>query len=268
MILSAFAFAAALGHYACALYLCSFILRLSSCRNFRRIKEGEDALEARLPAQMTISATAEYEKWVRFDPRLIFTNCGALTWYLRKAWLLDNAPELMPPSDLAEAFEIRRSVRSRLAKADYFSHVRIRTRLAFAERLLYERNMVYQSHSLADGCWREDDRCESRTAAPNEPAPEQAFGVPGKPRALRVADVGHQWIYLKWKWPRSKVTRLGYRIERSARKSSNYEVIAVTHACDLLLLPVGSGKPYFYRVRAFNPAGDGPPSEPLAGAAF
>src|SRR5256885_6623277 len=94
--------------------------------------------EPRLPVQMTISATAEYEKWVQFDPRLIFTNCGALTWYLRKAWLLDNAPELMPPTDPAEAFDIRRSVRSRLAKADYFSHIRIRARLAFADRFFFQ----------------------------------------------------------------------------------------------------------------------------------
>ena len=224
--------------------------------------------EPRLPMQMTISATAEYEKWLQFDTRLIFTNCGALTWYLRKAWLLDNAPELMPPSDLAEAFEIRRSVRSRLAKADYFSHVQIRARLAFADRLLYERRTVHQSHLAAGVCWREDDPWERRSAVTNWQRPQQAFARPGKPRALRVADVGHQWIYLKWKWPRSKVTRLGYRIERSRRKNGSYEVIAVTHACDLLLVPVNSGVTYFYRIRAFNPAGDGPHSEAVAGAAF
>jgi len=207
---------------------------------------------------MTIDATAEYEKWLQFDARLIFTNCGALTWYLRKAWLLDNAPELMPPTDAAEAFEIRRSVRSRLAKADYFSHIRIRARLAFAERLLYERRTVYHSQSAPGMCWREDDTWESGSAT-NSVQKGETFARPGKPRALKVADVGHQWIYLKWKWPRSKVTRLGYRIERSRRKNGGYEVIAVTHACDLLLVPVNSGTDYFYRVRPFNPAGDGPP---------
>src|SRR3954463_9095009 len=105
--------------------------------------------------QTSIDANLEFQKWTNFDTRLIFTNCGALTWYLRKAWLLDNAPELMPPSDPAEAFEIRRSVRSRLAKAAYFSHVRIRARLAFAERLLYERRAICHSQPTAGICWRE-----------------------------------------------------------------------------------------------------------------
>src|SRR2546430_12286941 len=112
--------------------------------------------EPDVPGQrMRIDPTAEYEKWLQFDTRLIFTNCGALTWYLRKAWLLDNAPELMPPSDPAEAFDIRRSVRSRLAKADYFSHIRIRARLAFADRLLHERRTVYHSQPTAGMCWQE-----------------------------------------------------------------------------------------------------------------
>lgn len=229
--------------------------------------KNKKAHATRLAREMTIDATAEYEKWLQFDARLIFTNCGALTWYLRKAWLLDNAPELMPPSAAAEAFEIRRSVRSRLAKADYFSHIRIRARLAFVDRLLYERRTVYHTQTAAAPCWREDDAWQSATV-PNDSSRPEGFARPGKPRALKVADVGHQWIYLKWKWPRSKVTRLGYRIERSGQKNGRYEVIAMTHACDLLLVPVNSGTTYFYRVRAFNPAGDGPVSEPVTGTAF
>ena len=239
---------------------------------------------------MRIDPTREYQKWLQFDPRLIFTHCGALTWYLRKAWLLDHAPELMPPSHPAEAFDIRRSVRSRLAKADYFSHVRIRARLAFADHLLYERRTgasptfgsgptVYHSQPAAAISWQQEhtplplggegwgEGARESGSVPGVPKAE-TFVRPGKPRGLKVADVGHQWIYLKWKWPRSKVTRLGYRIERSRRKNGGYEVIAVTHACDLLLVPVNRGTNYFYRVRAFNPAGDGPPSEATAGISF
>src|SRR5262245_55078086 len=59
--------------------------------------------------QIAIDARVEFEKWTNFDTTLIFTNCGALTWYLRKAWLLDNAPELMPVSQPGESFEIRRT---------------------------------------------------------------------------------------------------------------------------------------------------------------
>src|SRR5438132_2722588 len=173
---------------------------------------------------MTIDATSEYEKWLQFDTRLIFTNCGALTWYLRKAWLLDNAPELMPPSDPAEAFDIRRSVRSRLAKADYFSHVRIRARLAFADRLLHERRAVYNSKAAASSDCAEEETWRGTLTISDETSCDARFVRPGKPRGLKIADIGHQWIYLKWKWPRSKVTRLGYRIERSRRKNGAHEV--------------------------------------------
>ena len=228
---------------------------------------------------MRIDATAEYQKWLQFDTRLIFTNCGALTWYLRKAWLLDNAPELMPPSDPAEAFDIRRSVRSRLAKADYFSHVRIRARLAFADRLLYDRrpssvaalrrvDAFYNSKVAGRSDYPEEQTWRGASIIGDEISSDARFVRPGKPRSLKIADVGHQWIYLKWKWPRSKVTRLGYRIERSRQKNGRYEVIAVTHACDLLLVPVNSGTSYFYRIRAFNPGGDGPPSDAVHGIAF
>jgi hypothetical protein len=207
-----------------------------------------------------IDAQEEFEKWNSFDTRLIFTNCGALTWYLRKAWLLDNAPELMPSGHSAAAFEIRRTVRNRLAKSDHFSHIRIRARLAFAERLAHLRTSL-QHIAPGPGFWWRDHHTQ-REAAP------LAFAKPGKPRLLKLADAGHQWIYLKWKWPKSGVTRLGYRIERSDQRTGPYHPIAVTHACDLLLLPIRSNTPFFYRVRAFNPAGDGPPSEPLAASAF
>ena len=211
---------------------------------------------------LMISATTEFAKWLRFDTRLIFTNCGALTWHLRKAWLLQNAPELMPAADPDEAFKIQRAVRNRLAKSEYFSHIRIRARLAFAERLLYSRQPVHQAHS-ASSLWSSRDALASAVACDAEPAGGPMFSRPGKPRALKVADVGHQWIYFNWNWPRSSVTRLGYRIERSRTKNNGYQPVATTHACDLLLLPVNSGAAYYYRVRAFNPAGDGPPSQSI-----
>jgi len=210
--------------------------------------------------QTAIDAQAEFEKWNQFDPRLIFTNCGAMTWYLRKAWLLDNAAELMPASHAGEAFEIRRTVRNRLAKSDHFSHIRIRARLAFAERLAHLRASV-QHIAPGPGFWWRDSQSNPETT-------QLPFSKPGKPRLLKLVDAGHQWLYLKWKWPRSTATRLGYRIERSRQKTGGYQPVAVTHGCDLLLLPVRSQIPYFYRVRAFNPAGDGPPSEPLCATAF
>src|SRR5213594_2021499 len=69
---------------------------------------------------LTLDPQAEHLKWLRFDKRLIFTNCGALTWYLRKAWLLDHAPESMPASPAGEGFAIRKAIRIRLAKAEHF----------------------------------------------------------------------------------------------------------------------------------------------------
>jgi hypothetical protein len=224
---------------------------------------AEEPLESRRRPgsrmRTAIDAQDEFEKWNNFDTRLIFTNCGALTWYLRKAWLLDNAPELMAAGHAAEAFEIRRTVRNRLAKSDHFSHIRIRARLAFAERLAHGRS--FQHTAPGPGFWWRDQQTQRETAP-------LAFSKPGKPRLLKLVDAGHQWIYLKWKWPKSAVTRLGYRIERSTQKATGYQPVAVTHACDLVLLPLRSNTPYFYRVRAFNPAGDGPPSEPLLAAAF
>ncbi len=215
---------------------------------------------------LTLDPQAEHQKWLRFDTRLIFTNCGALTWYLRKAWLLDHAPELMPASDAGEAFAIRRAIRLRLSKVDHFSHVRIRARLAFAERLFHLRRSVPHPESATAGfCWNEDDQAMSTKV---EPGSGTLFAPPGKPRALKVADLGHEWIYLKWKWPRSSVTRVGYRIERSSRRTTGYQPIAATHGCDLLLLPVRSRTKYYYRIRAFNPSGDGPPSESISITAF
>lgn len=217
---------------------------------------------------MNIDALAEYEKWLRYDTRLIFTNCGALTWYLRKAWLLDNAPELMPLSGPAEPYEIRKTIRTRLAKSEYFSHVRIRARMAFAERLLDIRRAVHQPDYGAGLCWSDETSPPPVNADQDMASDEIAFNRPGKPRSLKVADVGHQWLYLRWKWPRTAGTRLGYRVERSRQKSTGYETIAMTHACDLLLLPVKSGRSYSYRVRAFNPSGDGPPSDSVMVEAF
>ena len=201
---------------------------------------------------------AEYKKWLNYDTRLIFTNCGALTWYLRKAWLLENAPELMPISDPGEPFELRRGIKNRLAKAEYYSHVWIRARLAFAERLLCERRAIHQPKSGLGLSWNDD----------RQDLAEETFALPGKPRSLKAVDVGQQWIYLTWKWPRSQTTRFGYRLERSRRKGGGYKTIAVTHACDLLVLPVQSQTEYFYRVRAFNPSGHGPASESVAVTAF
>jgi|SRR4051812_6380047 len=209
--------------------------------------------------QTSIDANLEFQKWTNFDTRLIFTNCGALTWYLRKAWLLDNAPELMPASSTGESFEIRRTVRTRLAKSDHFTHIRIRARLAFAERLA---NLHTLQHTAAGaGYWWRSQSGKREEAV-------LKFEKPGKPRRLKLADIGHQWIYLKWKFPKSGVTRLGYRIERSRHKTTGYKTVAVTHTCDLLLLPVSSGVEYFYRIRAFNPAGEGPASAPIQVTAF
>src|SRR5437763_9153525 len=106
---------------------------------------------------MKIDALVEFKKWLSYDTRLIFTNCGALTWYLRKAWLLDNAPELMPITQPGEPFEIRRSIKSRLAKTEYYSHVWIRARLAFADRLFSLRRSVPQPGAGAGLCWNEDE---------------------------------------------------------------------------------------------------------------
>jgi Fibronectin type III domain len=209
--------------------------------------------------QTEFNARVEFEKWTNFDTRLIFTNCGALTWYLRKAWLLDNAPELMPVSQPGESFEIRRTVRTRLAKSDHFSHIRIRARLAFADRLAHLYSL--QHTAAGPGFWWRSQVGQRDEVSLN-------FALPGKPRRLKAVDVGYQWIYLKWKWPKSGVTRLGYRIERSQHRTKGYQTVAVTHTCDLLLLPVSSGVEYYYRVRAFNPAGDGPPSEPIQITAF
>jgi hypothetical protein len=199
---------------------------------------------------------------------LIFTNCGALTWYLRKAWLLDHAPELMPITLPGEPFAIRRRIKSRLAKCEYYSHVWIRARLAFAEKLFSLRRSVHQPRSGAGLCWSEDDSWNEPTREDENGSPMTQFSPPGKPRGLKLADLGHQWIYLKWKWPRSAATRIGYRLERSQRKTAGYRTIATTHACDLVVLPVRSAIRSFYRVRAFNPAGDGPASEPISVTAF
>jgi len=233
--------------------LCAIYLKLPASGTEELSGEHVSASTPRM--HKAIDAQAEFEKWTGFDTRLIFTNCGALTWYLRKAWLLDHAPELMPPGDPGESFAIRRSIRSRLAKSDHFSHIRIRARLAFADRLAHLRRS-YQHAGSGPGYWWRDPGGQTEQS-------KLQFAAPGKPRRLKLADVGHQWLYLKWKWPKSSATRLGYRVERSREKSKGYRTIAVTHALDLLLLPVASGVPYYYRVRAFNPAGDGPASEPL-----
>src|SRR3954462_5657675 len=90
---------------------------------------------------------AEYKKWLNYDTRLIFTNCGALTWYLRKAWLLEKAPELIPISDPGESFELRRGIKKRLAKAEYCSLVWSRACLAFAEPHFCERRAIHQPKS-------------------------------------------------------------------------------------------------------------------------
>jgi len=227
---------------------------------------------------MKIDAIAEYKKWINYDSRLIFTNCGALTWYLRKAWLLDNAPELMPAAMPGESFEIRRTVKSRLAKCAYYTHVWIRARLAFAERLHaapkssgesgpYHDSVHYPEPNIGTA-WSDEELWNQppsdELATPKYPA----FAIPGKPRNLKIADVGREWIYLKWKWPKSATTRFGYRIERSRHKEGPYTTVATTHAGDLLLLPVRSALEYFYRVRAFNPSGEGPASAAVAATAF
>jgi hypothetical protein len=214
-----------------------------------------------------INALSEYKKWLHYDTRLIFTNCGALTWYLRKAWLLENAPELMPISAPSEPFEIRRSIKNRLAKAEYYTHVWIRARLAFVERLFAHRPIVPQPSSALGLVWSDDPADH----APEPAAPSEehfTFRHPGKPRLLKAADKGHQWIYFTWKWPRSNATRLGYRLERSRHKGGPYQTIAMTHACDLLITPVSSQTEFFYRVRAFNPSGEGPASSPISSTAF
>jgi hypothetical protein len=222
---------------------------------------------------MKIDALLEYKKWINYDSRLIFTNCGALTWYLRKAWLLDNAPELMPAAMPGESFEIRRTVRSRLAKTAYYTHVWIRARLAFAERLPYLHDSVrYPGPNIGTETFRswndEQSWDEPARDEASERRTEAVFALPGKPRYLKVADVGREWIYLKWKWPKSATTRFGYRIERSLQKNGVYTTIATTHACDLLLLPVRSALESFYRVRAFNPSAEGPASGPISATAF
>jgi hypothetical protein len=217
---------------------------------------------------MKIDPLAEFKKWLGYDTRLIFTNCGALTWYLRKAWLLDNAPELMPITQPGEPFQIRRTIKGRLAKSEYYSHVSIRARLAFAERLFSLRRSVHQPGAGAGLCWSEDDSWNEAAPTEDDNSSLTQFALPGKPRGLKLLDVGHQWIYLKWKWPRSTTTRFGYHVERSQRRASGYRTIATTHACDLVILSVRSAIESFYRVRAFNPAGDGPASEVISATAF
>lgn len=239
----------------------------ANSRIFRRVEQaGGSGCAWRM--DMRIDPLAEFKKWQGYDTRLIFTNCGAFTWYLRKAWLLDNAPELMPISQPGESFEIRRTIKGRLAKSEYYTHVWIRSRLAFAERLFSLRRSVHQPGSGAGLCWGGEDSWSEPGPPEDRTSLLTQFPLPGKPRALNLADVGHQWIYLKWKWPDSAATRFGYRLERSRSRTSGYRPIATTHGCDLVVLSVPSATKYFYRVRAFNPAGDGPASESLMVTAF
>jgi hypothetical protein len=186
----------------------------------------------------------------------------------------------MPPAMPGESFEIRRTVKSRLAKTAYYTHVWIRARLAFAERLgpgaSLERPLHDSVRYPGPNIDTESFRGWSDEHSWDEPARDEAperrteavFAPPGKPRYLKVADVGREWIYLKWKWPKSATTRFGYRIERSLQKKGAYTTIATTHACDLLLLPIRSTLEYFYRVKAFNPSGEGPASGPVSATAF
>src|SRR5258707_14003589 len=139
---------------------------------------------------MKIGTLVEFKKWLAYETRLIFTNCGALTWYLRKAWLLDNAPEHMPPAMPGESFEIRRTVKSRLAKSAYYTHVWIRARLAFAERLgpsgrTLHDSVRYPGPNIGPESFRgwSDEEIWNGPDTPHSTLDTRlSFALPGKPR--------------------------------------------------------------------------------------